>query len=51
MAKWKNIILNDTDEKYFYDSVKAIKETTAEELQQMAKEYLHPELFYELQVF
>ena len=51
MAKWKNIILNDTDEKYFYDSVKAIKETTAEELQHLAKTYLKPELFYELQVF
>ena len=51
MAKWKNIILNDTDEKYFYDSVKAIKETTAEELQELARTYLQPELFYELQVF
>ncbi len=51
IAKWKNIILNDTDESYFYDSVKAIKQTTAEEMQELAKKYLQPELFYELQVF
>ncbi|RYD83479.1 MAG: insulinase family protein [Sphingobacteriales bacterium] len=51
MAKWKNIILNNLDEGYFYDSVKAIRETTAEELQALANEYLQPEKFYELVVY
>ena len=51
MAKWKNIILNNVDESYFYDSVKAIRETTAEELQALANEYLQPEKFYELVVY
>lgn len=51
MAKWKNIILNNLDEKYFYDSVQAIKHTEAEELQALAKKYLQPERFFELVVY
>jgi predicted Zn-dependent peptidase len=51
MAKWKNIILNDLDETYFYDSVKAIKETSANELIELANKYLQPENFYELVVY
>ena len=51
MAKWKNIILNELDEQYFYESVKAIKETNAEELMQLANKYLHPEKFFELVVY
>ncbi len=51
MAKWKNIILNNLDENYFYDSVKAIRETSAEELRDLANEYLQPEKFYELVVY
>lgn len=51
MAKWKNIILNNMDENYFYDSVKAIRETSAEELMALANEYLQPEKFYELVVY
>lgn len=51
MAKWKNIILNGLDENYFYDSVKAIRETSAEELQALAEQYLQPEQFYELVVY
>lgn len=51
MAKWKNIILNDLDESYFYDSVKAIKETSADELMELANKYLQPEKFYELVVY
>lgn len=51
MAKWKNIILNNLDEQYFYDSVKAIKETNAEELMALADKYLQPEQFYELVVY
>ncbi len=51
MAKWKNIILNGLQEDYFYNSVKAIKETSAAELQWLAQKYLHPENFYELVVY
>lgn len=51
MAKWKNIILNDLDESYFYDSVKAIQTVTAEELMELANKYLRPEEFYELVVY
>ena len=51
IGKWKNIILNNLDEQYFYDSVAAIKEVTAEELQALAQKYLVPEKFYELVVY
>ena len=50
IARWKNIILNDLTEKYFYDSINTIKTVTAEELQELAKKYLNPEEFYELVV-
>ena len=51
MAKWKNIILNQLDENYFYDSVNVIKTISAEELQSLADTYLQPEKFYELVVY
>ncbi len=51
MAKWKNIVLNNLDEKYFYESVDAIKNTSAEELQTLAQKYLQPEKFFELVVY
>ena len=51
MAKWKSIILNNLDETYFYESVKAIKEITPEELLELANKYLRPEEFYELVVY
>ncbi len=50
IARWKNIILNGLDEKYFYDSINTIKKISAEELQQLAHKYLQPEDFYELVV-
>jgi predicted Zn-dependent peptidase len=51
MAKWKNIILNNLDEQYFYDSLDAIRHITAEELMELSNKYLHPERFYELVVY
>lgn len=48
MGRWKNLILNNLDEKYFYDSVQTIKTITAEEIRELAKKYLNPEYFYEL---
>jgi predicted Zn-dependent peptidase len=50
IGRWKNIILNDLDEKYFYDSIKVIKTISAEELKALAEKYLKPEDFYELVV-
>jgi len=50
IARWKNIILNDLTEQYFYDSINTIKTVSAEELQQLAQRYLNPEDFYELVV-
>ena len=32
IARWKNIILNGLDEKYFYDSINTIKTISAEEI-------------------
>jgi predicted Zn-dependent peptidase len=50
IARWKNIILNDLDEEYFYNSINTIKTITSEELRQVAEKYLQPEEFYELVV-
>ena len=51
ITKWKNIILNNLDKSYFYDSVHEIKTISAEELQELANKYLQPERFYELVVY
>lgn len=50
IARWKNIILNGLDERYFYDSINTIRTVTAVELQELAQKYLQPEEFYELVV-
>jgi predicted Zn-dependent peptidase len=50
IARWKNIVLNDLDEKYFYNSINTIKTITAEEIKQLAEKYFQPEEFYELVV-
>jgi predicted Zn-dependent peptidase len=48
IARWKNYILNNLDGNYFYDSLNTIRNSTAEELQQLAQKYLNPGEFYEL---
>ncbi len=50
MGRWKNLVLNNLDESYFYNSVKTIKTISAEELKALANKYLVPEDFYELVV-
>jgi predicted Zn-dependent peptidase len=50
IARWKNIILNDLDESYFYNTINTIKTVTAEELLQLANHYLQPGDYYELVV-
>jgi predicted Zn-dependent peptidase len=48
IARWKNIILNNLTEKYFYDSINTIKSISADELRSLAQKYLQAEDFYEL---
>jgi zinc protease len=48
LGRWKNIILNNLDEKYFYNSIHTIKTISAEEIRELAKTYLTPDAFYEL---
>jgi zinc protease len=50
IGRWKNIILNNLTEQYFYDSINTIKSITTEELMALANKYLRPEEFYELVV-
>ncbi len=50
IGKWKNIILNQMPESYFYDSINTIKSVSATELQELANKYLVPSAFYELVV-
>ena len=50
IARWKNIILNNLTEKYFYDAINTIKTISAEELMELAKKYYQPDDFYELVV-
>jgi predicted Zn-dependent peptidase len=50
MGRWKNLVLNNLDENYFYESIKTIKTISAEELRELAKKYLVPGDFYELVV-
>lgn len=48
IGRWKNIVLQNLPLDYFQQSVQTIKSVTAEELQELAQKYLHPEEFYEL---
>ena len=50
IGRWKNYILNNLSEAYFYNSLQTIKTITAEELIQLAKKYFIKEDFYELTV-
>ena len=50
IARWKNIILNNLDEQYFYNSINTVKSVTAAELQELAQKYLKEEDFYNLVV-
>ena len=50
IGRWKNLVLNNLEEQYFYDSMNAIKSITAEEVRLLANKYLLPEHFFELVV-
>lgn len=46
--RWKNIILNNLKEDYFYRQVEVIKTVSAAELQELANRYFVPDQYYEL---
>lgn len=50
IARWKNFVLNNLTEQYFYDSIRTIRSISKEELQALAQKYLREEEFYELVV-
>ncbi|MDP9230483.1 MAG: insulinase family protein, partial [Bacteroidota bacterium] len=50
LGRWKNLILNGLDEKYFYNSIEIIRTISAKELRELAQKYLEKESFYELVV-
>jgi predicted Zn-dependent peptidase len=50
IGRWKNLILNDLDGQFFYDTLKTIREITPQELNALAVKYLREEEFYELTV-
>lgn len=50
IARWRNLILNGQDEQYFYRGVSFIRNSTAEDLLQLAQEYLDPATFFEVAV-
>lgn len=50
IARWKNYVLNNLNEQFFYKTLHTIRTISAEEIQELAKTYLVPEDFYELVV-
>ena len=50
IARWKNYVLNNLTEAYFYNSINTIKNITPEDIKMLAEKYLNPEEFYELLV-
>ena len=50
IGRWKNYILNNVTESYFYNSIETVKTITPKELQELANKYLRSEEFYELVV-
>lgn len=50
IGRWKNLILNGLDEKYFYESIDTIRRIRPDELNELARKYLQEDAFYELVV-
>jgi zinc protease len=50
LGRWKNILLNNLDENYFYKGMNIIRTITPQDLQDLANKYLQPDDFYELVV-
>lgn len=50
IARWKNLIINDLDENFFYEYINTIKNISAKEITELSNKYLLPEEFFELVV-
>lgn len=50
IARWKNYILNNLGDSFFYESIRTVQTITADEVQALAQKYLNPDDFYELVV-
>ncbi|MEX6690983.1 pitrilysin family protein [Danxiaibacter flavus] len=50
ISRWKNYVLNNLTEEYFYNSINTIRAITAEEIRDLANKYLVADEFYELVV-
>lgn len=50
IGRWKNMILNNMGEDYFYTGLQVVRSVSAQELQELANKYLQPDAFYELVV-
>lgn len=51
MSRWKNYILHNVDDSYFYKSIETIKNITINDVQEMSKKYLKEEDFWTLIVY
>ena len=45
ISRWKNYVLNQLTDAYFYESINTIKTISAEEIRELAVKYLDPEAF------
>lgn len=50
IGRWRNLILHDQDEQFFYNGLSIIRNITADALQELAQQYLLPDAFYEVSV-
>ncbi|MEP6846022.1 MAG: pitrilysin family protein [Panacibacter sp.] len=50
IERWKNLITNDLDEKYFNEYINTIKSISSNDITELANKYLLPEEFFELVV-
>lgn len=50
IGRWKGYVLHGVDESYFYNAIDTIKTIPAKRLQELANQYLQPEMFYEMVV-
>ncbi len=50
IGRWKNIILNGLDEKFFYQFLETVRTITPDELKALARKYFREEEFYEMVV-
>lgn len=50
IRRWKSLVLNELGEDYFNNTLKVIREITAEDLQELANQYFNKDDFYEIAV-